>query len=54
MIACRLIVLARCTVSTIASTQGGAVRVMNEYHVVSRCKDQQLEPATTVLLALIR
>ncbi|MBA4071083.1 MAG: peptidase S41 [Gemmatimonas sp.] len=30
------------------------VRVMNEYHVVSRGKDQQLEAAVTALLALIR
>ncbi len=30
------------------------IRVMNEYHVVSRGKDQQLEAAVTALLALIR
>jgi hypothetical protein len=54
MIACHPIVLASCTVSPIASTEGGAVRVVNEYPVVSRGEDQQLEAAVTALLALLR
>lgn len=62
MIARRFIVLVLCAVGTIASAQGDAAwmryaalsRDGNEYHVVSRGRDQQLEAAVTALLALIR
>lgn len=62
MIARRFIVHVLCTVSTNASAQGDAAWMRcpalsldgNEYHVVSRGRDQQLEAAVTALLALIR